>query len=129
MDWLYQNCVLHWQFSTKVYDLSENITEVINKLENKKTCPESYTKKSSFIISPSYDLHKDNFTIWFIAMIKLCIQKNHFCTSKPTSLLEEDVQRNLIFWVFVGFYYFRQNKVYQIWKEKLKYWDAEWCER
>lgn len=56
--------------------------------------------------------------------MKLCIQET-FCTPKPTSLLEEDIQRNLISWVVVSFYYFRQSKAYQIWKEKLKYWDSK----
>lgn len=33
----------------------ESTIEVISKLEKKQICPESCTKKSSFLIIPSYD--------------------------------------------------------------------------
>lgn len=37
------------------FQKTESIIEVISKLEKKQTCLESRTKKSSFIVLPSYD--------------------------------------------------------------------------
>lgn len=107
----------------------ESTREVISKLEKNQICLESCPKKSSFIILPSRDFVERQLYNLVHSSDKLCIQRKHFCTPKPISLLEEDIQRNLIISIIVGFYYFRLNKVYQIWKEKLKYWDTESCER